>query len=1303
MSLRERPLLVAFLALVCGGVLYGAINRGTIQGTITDPQGAAVPGAIVVVTNVNTNVSARLTTNSVGFYLAEQLVPGTYSVRVTATGFQVLSISNLTVTAGVTSTVNGQLKLGATTQTIQVTGTPALVQTSSSNFSSTVGTGTLSKLALAGRDIQQLVFLFPGVNSTAGPPGSNFGFNSQYGSFPDATHTMGSQLSVNGGQAGANSWYLDGNLDLSGLAENLAVNPSPDSVAEFQVISGGLAPQYGRTGGGVFNMVLKSGTNQLHGNLYEYDRNNYFNARNPFTSVGTSGALHTRQLRYNDFGGTLGGPVVLPHIYNGKDKTFFFFSWDTSILHLIGPGVYTVPTPLMSQGNFSEDPNTQYGLWDPYTTQGPDSNGEFARSMFGTPLVPNGCTGYLQANSNGTTTAVNPTTQTCNPTNSLPLNRLDPVAMFFMKSFPQPNYLDPLSNCPIASGGGYRTCNNFLGTVGSSEDTNNSSIKIDETLGNKNSIFGEWLWTPMVYRNYRVPWTGPTFPWGSTGFGSNYDVNQTSQIVALGDTYVFSPTFVNELRVSWSRQAITTNPLHPYPDSISAQSQVQQVLAPSQIPEDPYFPIPRMNITPPSGGGITFGPPNWVNMFTGSEAFTILDDITKVIGRHTMKAGFMYRPERSWYDSGYGTNFSFNGSINRNPITGLGGGAGLAQFMLGAACSGGRCVTGGLMFQPTMRNRTWGFYWQDEYHVTPHFTLTYGLRYDIFGTFRLNQHPQDNLCLDCANSQTGLPGKIIYEGKDPGFPLNSDFFPPNWNDIAPRINFAWTPFGDQKTVIRGGYNMFYSNAFQAEMSPGQTPSNIPGWSPEYDWNGSWFPNQCAPFTGQCVSFPLSDTTTDKATLTTPPRGTGFPAKNYDPLLGFPYLQFVAPVDHDPVVQMWTLQVQRQLPGNFMVSVGYVGNHGTHLMGDTFHNFNYVHTNDVLKYKTQLGAVVPITSVYSGQTAAELASVYGSSQLPLSTLLTPWPFFGAVSGLVSAGKFDGATAYNGLNVRVQKRFSHGLDFIAVYTWSKKINNAMTDELGGWEVVTPLTWNRPGGTGGRAGALGGLGGGSFQDPDNTKLDRAIAKDDVPNMFNLAGTYQLPFGVGRRFVNRKGLLNWVLGGWELTGNFNAESGVPLSISCPANELTNRCDLIGNPNFSGSRTRTEQIADWINPAAFAPPFGTDQAVWSNYDPTASYAWQWGTMGPQIGTLRSPGFWTLDNSLDKTFHISESKYFLLRWEMFNTFNHQNLGFPNTSFCLPPGPNGETNLVQQAGCSFGRITNIATDPRSMEFAMKFYW
>lgn len=1295
----------AALLLLGVATLSAQLNRGIVEGVVTDPPGAIVAGVEVAITSLDTNITASVRTNNTGYYQAGDLVPGKYRAHFVFTGFSPLDISNIEVQAGKVTRVDAQLTLGATRQTVEVLASAPLIEQGASNFSQTLETQAIDQVPVAGRDLQQLVFLFPGVNSVAGPPGTNFGFNSQYGSFPDPTFILGSNLSVSGGQAGDNAWYLDGNLNLSGFAENIVVNPSPDAVQEFQAITNGFAAEYGRTGGAVFSVVLKSGGNKLHGSGYEFLRNDFTNARNPFTSIDSLGNLiKDRQLRYNNFGGTVGGPVVLPHVYDGKNKTFFFFSVDQTILHLLGAKVYSVPTSLMRQGDFSEDPSARSsGLWNPYSTVGPDaSTGLFNRQAFGTPVAGNpfgndGCS--ASAVNAGLAQAIS----TCNFSTQIPKSLLDPTAMFFINSYPLPNYNDPLSDCPIGKSG-FRICNNYLGSVGSSQDPTNISIKLDHAVNEKDRFFGEWLFNPGLYRNYRVPWTGATFPQDQVGWGSTYPVDFQNQIVALGNTYVIQSTLINETRVSFSRQYMTTHPLQPYPDSITDQKNVQSVLAPSRIPHDPLFPVPNWQITGPGSSTMQFGPTAWVNMNMMAEAYTILDNITKVKGHHTFKTGLMYRVEHGAYESGFPTILSFGGTGVQNPSTGLGG-SGLAEFMMGAVSTNqtpNANATGGSgtgkYVSPYQRWRYWGAYFQDDFRVTSNLTLNLGLRWDLYGVFR-TRYNEGNFCFSCMNSLTGLKGAYVYQ-PSAEFP-SGDMFPANKHDFAPRFNFAWTPFRDKKTVIRGGYDIFYSNAYAEINAPGQGAINLPGWSQTGVWNQSSNPGQCASFTTECVAFRLSDTSTDKSQITFPPLLDLFPAQTRNPRLGQGQMAMVRP-SHDPMVQMWSLQIQRELPSNMMVEIGYVGNHGTHLVGEPFASYNYIHTADKIKYKTAINAPVPITDYFSGATAQQLANVYGSSDLPRSLLVLDYPFF---PGLLKNVGLDGASIYHGMNLRVVKRYSYGLNFTAAYTVSKKITNWATGNSASL-IVDPFHWTRAGGLGGRAGSLAfqGIYGGSFQDPDNKAADRAISADDLPQMLNIAASYDLPVGKTKHFLNRGGLANAVLGGWRLTGNLVAQSGLPFPVSSSVcNELTCRPNLIGDAHFSGSRSREQQINQWINPAAFQPVLGSDQNFWVNYNPDDPRAYVFGTAGPRLANFRAPGFWNVDTSLVKPFHITEQKYFELRWEIFNVLNHQNLGFPNTTYCLPPNPDGSTDLVHQAGCQFGRITNIQTDPRAMEFALKFYF
>ena len=861
-----------------------------------------------------------------------------------------------------------------------------------------------------------------------GRRGDSFGFNSEYGSFPDPTHLTGSDVSVNGGQVGTNAWYLDGNFNLSNLAETVVVNPIPDAVSEFQVITSGFSAEYGRSGGAVFSVALKSGTNKLHGNIYEYGRNSIFNARNPFTSITSTGTIIPQnQLRFNNFGGTLGGPVVIPHLYNGRNKTFFFFSWDETILHVMGNGVWSVPTARERTGDFSEDPNAaQYGIWNPYSTIGPASDGTFARSAFGTPVAgsPIGCTGATVG-----TTAQNPTSADCNFATQIPQNMMSKTAAFFMNSFPNPNYLDPLSNCPLASGGGTGICSNYLASIGSSQDSANISLKIDHQWSEKNRFFGEWLYNPGKYNNYRIPWTGATFPAGSFGYGGQEPFDFANQIIAFGNSYTVNPTLINEFRASFTRQSYNTHPeTGGYPNSVTDLSGVKAVLDPIQIPAQT---TPSFRVNNPEGGSMSWGPVAWNNNMNAHESYTILDNLTKVFGKHTLRTGFVYRLSHTAMFQSAPSVLGFSGIAN--PTTGLSGGSGLAQFEMGAVADDGSSYDTN-SWVPYVRYRYWGAYLQDDFRVTPSLTLNIGLRYDLFGSYKTRQHPDNRFCPTCIDPLTGLPGFVQYEG-NPGFPMNSDLWPPNFNDLGPRLNFSWSPFADRKTVIRGGYDVYYSNAYSA-VNSAQVIENLSGFAYWSEYYGSTSPD-CAVLSGQCVAWSLDNTDPKGPLATPPPTTSGFPAQQHNPLYQYG-LNNIAKPETDPMVQNWTLQVQRQLPGNMLLSVGYVGSHGTHLVGDLWYNDENIPTSVKLQYRNSINAVVPITNYFSGQAATGLAQIYGATSLPASYLLRPYlQYPGGISPMF---RFNGTSVYDALQVQLQKRYSRGLNFDVAYTWSKSITSA-----------------------------------------------------------------------------------------------------------------------------------------------------------------------------------------------------------------------------------------------------------------------
>ena len=1237
-----------FQSALMGWMLYlliaiecpAAVDRGAIEGIITDPQGAVVPNVVVEVINTDTNIAVNTRTNGAGFFAVIELVPGSnYTVRFRVPGFKVVERTKVEVKAGTKVNLDAVLEVGDVTETVNIQAETPLVETTSSNFSTGVQTQLLQQVPLVGRDIQTLVQLLPGVTQSIGPSGSVFGFDSQFGGFPDPTHIIGSGISANGSQGGANAWYLDGTLNATLGPESVVVNPAPDAVSEFNVVNNGLAPEWGRTSGLIVNVVLKSGTNNFHGNLYEFNRNSYFSANNPFQRRDAQGnAFLSPRVNFNDFGGTIGGPIK-------QNKTFFFTSWETSFLHVTKPRIYTVPTARNRAGDFSDRPDLRpcdqangvfNCLYDPYSTTGPDADGLFHRTPF--------------------------------PSLIIPPDKIDPLSKFYADSFPTPNFLDPLQQGPDGCGA---FCDNFLSAVGSSQTTHNMSVKIDHHLSENSKLFAEYLLNPSFYTNFRLPWTGPTVD--TNGIAGAQPYRTMNQIFTLGHTYTFGSTWVNEARASWSRQN-QRGELNP--DELVGNDEIKKRIEGLNFVLNEFGPVPTISV----GGLPGFGPQQWQNGIQGVDAFTVLDNVSKIIGKHTVKTGLMWRRDRNWNHAGWGYNLNFGAPLSSDPVSGQGGN-GLAQFLLGAVDPGSG---NGTYHAPYQSNDYWGLYVQDDYRISSNFTLNFGLRYDIFGWFRERSDALANFDFSQINPIVPYKGRYVYFGT-PAHP-DRNVFPAHKNSFGPRLSFAWTPFDDKKTVIRGGYGLIYSNGISVAFGTQNASISAPAFANFFGYHDPDFFDV----------FPAFQFSKGAPDLGIPP--VDQVKKDDNQFLGLGTGGGFLNGSKDPYVQQWSLYVQRELPGDMVLSVGYVGTHGLHLYGDEFRNHNYVPTRTRQTLRNNINQVVP--------TPEGLVPVYGA-EMPLERLLRPYPHYGNVGINTNP---DGFNRYHSLQSRFEKRFSHGLSFATAYTFQKNIGTPNTGSLIG-NTATPTTLGR---TVGRsafvAGAISGgsgngpSGGASAQDPDNRTLDVALTADDIPHVFNFAAFYELPFGQNKPFLANSRFANIVLGGWKLTQNWNVQTGVPLTINAPCNELSCRPNLIGDPRFNGDRSRQEEQNQWFNPAAFEAPFGSNPEILNAADPSIyDEWWRFGNMGLRHPTVRSPGFWNLDVSLSKDFHFGDNRYFSFRWEIYNVLNHQNLGIPNTNWCLPPLPDGSTDLVHQFGCQFGKITNVQTDPRAMQFGLKFYW
>ena len=735
-------------------------------------------------------------------------------------------------------------------------------------------------------------------------------------------------------------------------------------------------------------------------------------------------------------------------------------------------------------------------------------------------------------------------------------------------------------------------CNNFLSAVGSSQTTQNISLKIDHNLTENSKLFGEYLLNPSWYKNFRLPWTGPTAV--TTGIAGAQPYRTMNQIFTLGHTYTFRSTWINEARFSFSRQ---NQRAQQNPDQLVGNDEILPRIQGLNFVLDQFSPVPVIGV----GGLPGFGPQQWQNGIQGVDAFTALDNMTKILGKHTLKAGLMWRRDRNWNLAGWGYNLGFGGVLSSDPISGQGGN-GLAQFLLGAVDPGSG---NGTYHAPYQSSDYWGFYVQDDYRITPSFTLNVGLRYDIFGWFRERSDALANFDFDQMNPQVPYKGRYVYFAT-PSHP-DRNVFPAHKNSIAPRINFAWTPFDDKKTVIRGGYDLIYSNGISVAFGTQNGAISAPAFANYFGYHDPDFFDV----------FPAFQFSKGAPDLGIPP--VDQVKKDDNQFLGLGTGGGFLNGSKDPYVQQWSLYVQRELPSNMVLSVGYVGTHGLHLYGDEFRNRNYVATKTRQQLRTQINQVVP--------TPSGLVPAYGA-EMPLDRLLQPYPQYGAIG--VNSNP-DGFNRYNSLQTRLEKRLSQGLSFIAVYTFQKNIGTPNTGSLIG-NTATPTTLGRtvgrsayvPGAISGGSGNVAG--GARAQDPDNRFADVALTADDIPQIFNAAVLYELPFGKGKPFLSSSRAANAILGGWQLTQNWNVQSGVPMPISAPCNGIEScRPNLIGDPQFHGSRSRQEQENQWWNPAAFEAPFGSNPAIINAPDPSIyDEWWRYGNMGLRIPASVRPdtGTW---------------------------------------------------------------------------------
>jgi hypothetical protein len=1157
-------LLSAFLFCALGAVSVQAqTNYGTIVGTVTDSSGASLANATVTVTNNGTAATQTTTTGASGTYNFINLNPGSYSVTVTDTGFSTSTNNAIDVKIGGSTRVNVALTVGNVATSVTVNASQNDLQTDSASLSGVIEGQQVTESPLNGRNVMNLLDFVPGVTPGGGTQGSTM-TNGGSGNFQGGNQTQAiayGNYQIGGGFSGQSLFFIDG------VGSNVPENnvntlvPTQDAVQEFRVSTNNVSAEFGGFGGGVVQISTKSGTNQFHGNAYEYFRNTVLDANDWFSNHD---GLAKPPLHQNQYGVNVGGPIW-------KNKAFFFFSWEHE--SLISGSVYSsvVPTSNELAGNFSGDPTI---IYDPTTGQ---------------PF----------------------------PNNTIPTNRIDPTALKIV-SLETPNESRVIQT-PLTT--------NFFATapVEGYQDQYNARVDLAPTAAD--SLF--------IRYSFWNPHNGPSDPTG-TMTGAGRTGNSTQEAV-VGDNHVFNATTIGDLRLSYLEnynfqyplsEGFAMSSLGSAFGTIQSQSVGQEGL------------LPGLGIQN-YGIGAELSQLYWNNT-----VYAIAGSVTKILGRHTVKAGGIGRQvEWTNYGNSQGLGINANQFFTAKTATDSTTGNGLASFLLGIPSSTGISEVG--TWRAFLHN--YGFYVTDTFQATPKLTINAGLRWEQPGSYsevnNLDSILQPNAAVTIGgvsaitNPVTGqavpLTGQLAFVDSPQYSSRREENL--HWDLFSPRLGVAYRL--DPKTVVRSGYGISFFPAEITADSPSASPINSAGTS-----------------STNTVGAPLVVTVSNPL-----PQGVNDPTGRTQAGLNTTLGQGISgriPNQAYGYAGQWNLDVERAIDDKTTITVAYAGAKGTHLVLSQGYTGTGYNLNELPDQYHSLGAGSATTPGLLYQVANPLAgklapgTVLDAPTVAEGYLLQPHPQYTGVTQTVPR---LGDSTYNALQVTGTRHFAHGGILQGAYTWSKLLSN--TDNTSSFQD-----------------GQGGLG--VVQDYNNLKAEKSVSLQDLAN--NLVINYGLDLPVGRNeayLSSINGVTNAIVGGWRVNGITTLHSGLPIGLLAQGNTLSQFGAGNIRPNYTEGCPRGfsapahSRNLEWFNTACFTQPdtvaFGTESRV-----------------DPQ---LKTEGLVNFDFSANKFFNITEQLKLKFSGEIFNLFNHSEFAAPGSTL-------GSGN--------FGQVQAQANIPRTVQFALR---
>jgi hypothetical protein len=1115
-------------------------QNASVSGQVVDPQHAVISDATVTLMNTETQVQARTKTNAKGNFTLPPVVPGHYEVKAAAQGFTSTILKGVTLELGESKVLTLELKVGAVQQTVEVTSTPPELNTSSADRGLLIEPTFVQSIPLNIRNPLQLIDFAAGVTK------GDDGLSGQDSTSESRTNTF----RINGAKSATTDVLIDGATNTTAYYNQDAGIPGVESVQEFRVYTDAYAPEFGRTSGGLVSYALRSGTNRLHGSVFEFFRNEDLDA-NGYNANNSATPAPRGHFSRNQYGATLGGPVVIPKLYDGRDKTFFFVSYeglrDTSAGSFLG----TVPTALEKTGDFSQtkDANgNQIDIYDPSTTNtaGP---------------------GYSRTKLNANTPNANKITA--------PLN---PIGVAIVNLYPLPN----------RPGTGGSDLDNFFSNAPGTDDNNSFDIRIDHKFSEHQSIFGHItdFTNHINYNDYFGNGLSPE------------DANDRipGKNITVDHTWIIKQNLIFEHHFSWAH---------------SESNRAETVLkSPASLGfNGSVAPGITANLTPSisiSGPGAVGGYSSLGNDYpfeaNFSSVYQYAAAMTWIKGNHAVKFGLDWRryptqlwdPEQMSVSGGAGLTDGFT----KGTTTALtDSGNGVAELLLGYGS-----VSSGYEPETQSVHDYRAVYVQDAFQVNPRLTVTYGLRY----SYETGDVEKNNL-LNYLNTtavsplQAQVPSLKLTGGVGiPGLGATSrQLQNPEKTSFDPRIGVAYRL--NDKTVMHAGFGIFRH--------------------PAAAWQQ--FPNA----DGGIRTSTSVDTEADKETplpgfqLSNPfPLGLPAPAGNAAGL-GIDVGDSVeGPLRHQsvPYQENWSLDIQRTLPGDFVVTAAYVGNEGVHLLVNE--QLNQLPDAD-LALGSKLLTLVP-NPLYG---LIDPVSSINTPTVQNMQLLRPHPQY---QNFEATGVGAGHSTYHAGQLTVEHRLRHGLAVVFAYTYSKAIDNVgeMTSVAGTMGAVT--------------------------DTYCPRCDRSRSDQNETHVLRWSTRYELPFGSGKAFLNQ-GFVKHIVGGWALSAIYQIDTGRPLAVSYTDVANTGSSSTLSRPNIvpgvsdkapGGPQIKLKGI--YFNKAAFAAT------------PTYSF----GTANRYLPDVNSPTAWDLDSMLEKSTQLSNRFTLSFRAEMFNALNNVTFSGPTTSF-----------------------------------------